>query len=184
MIRFTYWRILEKAYLGTAPPLVSLYSFFGSWGRALSSVTDYRGNFRKGLLDGIKLDDAVDLFSAMVKSRPLPSIIEFSKLLSAVAKMKKFDVVISLGEQMQKLGISHDLYTYNILINCFCRRSQLSLALAILGIEVNQSIGIGIYLILSQSLISMRSSGKEPKNKFVRALPLEPKANNIILIGS
>ncbi|CAA7053872.1 unnamed protein product [Microthlaspi erraticum] len=47
--------------------------------------------------------------------------------------MKKYDVVISLGEQMQKLGIAHDLYTYSIFINCFCRSSQLPLALALLG---------------------------------------------------
>ncbi|KAL1189974.1 Pentatricopeptide repeat-containing protein [Cardamine amara subsp. amara] len=118
MVRFTYWRILEKGNLGTAPSLFSLCSSICRWGRALSSVTDYRGNFRKGLLDGIKLDDAVDLFSAMVKSRPLPSIIEFSKLLSAVAKMKKFDVVISLGEQMQKLGISLFLPPLST-ISCF-----------------------------------------------------------------
>lgn len=40
---------------------------------------DYREKLRNGLTD-IKLEDAVGLFSEMVKSRPLPSIIEFTKL--------------------------------------------------------------------------------------------------------
>jgi len=64
----------------------------------------------------LKLDDVVALFSDMAQSRPLPSIVEFSKLLSAIAKMNKFDLVISFGEKMESLGISHNLYTYNILI--------------------------------------------------------------------
>ncbi|XP_010431724.1 PREDICTED: pentatricopeptide repeat-containing protein At1g63070, mitochondrial-like [Camelina sativa] len=94
---------------------------------------DYRERLSKTRLSDLKLDDAVGLFSVMVQSRPRPSITEFCKLLSAIAKMKRFDVAISLGEQMQNLGISHNLYSYSILINCFCRRSQLSLALAVLG---------------------------------------------------
>ncbi|CAA7034180.1 unnamed protein product [Microthlaspi erraticum] len=114
----------------TASPSFSLCC----WIRAFSGGSyDYREKIRGGFLNGIKLDDAIGLFSEMVKSRPLPSIIDFNKLLSAIAKMKKYDVVISLGEQMQNLRIANDLYTYNILINCFCRSSQLPLALAILG---------------------------------------------------
>ncbi|VVA93637.1 unnamed protein product [Arabis nemorensis] len=117
---------LEKGKHGTSSP-----SF--CWRRVFSGLSDdSREILRNGLRD-IKLDDAIDLLSEMVKSRPLPSIIEFSKLMSAIAKMKKYDVVISMGEQMQMLGISHSLYTYSILINCFCRQSQLSLALAVLG---------------------------------------------------
>ncbi|CAN8244909.1 unnamed protein product [Cochlearia groenlandica] len=93
----------------------------------------YREKIRVGFLQDIKFDDAIGLFVEMVRCRPLPSIIDFSRLLTAIAKMKKHDVVISLGEKMQSLGISHDLYTYNIFINCFCLRSQLCLALATLG---------------------------------------------------
>jgi len=125
--------LLGKGNHPTAPYSFNLYGFC-CWGRAFSgSSGDYRENLSRKVLQDLKLDDAIGLFGDMVKSRPLPSIVEFNKLLSAVAKMKKFDLVISLGEQMQNLGISHNLYTYNIFINCFCRRSQISLALALLG---------------------------------------------------
>uniref|UniRef100_A0A1J3K5B7 Pentatricopeptide repeat-containing protein, mitochondrial n=1 Tax=Noccaea caerulescens TaxID=107243 RepID=A0A1J3K5B7_NOCCA len=95
--RFLQRNRLEKGYL---------YGFYCR-GRGLSGGSyDYREKIRGGFLQDVKLDDAIGLFGEMVKSRPFPSIIEFSKLLSAIAKMKKHDVVISLGEQMQKLGIA------------------------------------------------------------------------------
>ncbi|CAL9237731.1 unnamed protein product [Arabidopsis halleri] len=126
--RFVHRSLLMRGNAATVSP-----SFSTCRRRAFSGKShDYREVLRYGLSD-INLDDAIVLFSEMVKSRPFPSIIEFNKLLSAIAKMNKFDVVISLGEQMEMLGITHSLYTYNILINCFCRRSQLSLALATLG---------------------------------------------------
>ncbi|XP_019096365.1 PREDICTED: pentatricopeptide repeat-containing protein At1g63400-like [Camelina sativa] len=105
------------------------------WGRRdfAGGSGDYRDKLRNDRLSDLKLDDVVGLFGDMVKSRPRPSTIDFNKFLTAIAKMKKFDLVISFGEQMQKLGISHSLYTYNIFINCFCRSSQLPLALAIIG---------------------------------------------------
>ncbi|KAL1187659.1 Pentatricopeptide repeat-containing protein [Cardamine amara subsp. amara] len=103
--RFVRRSLLEKGKLGTS------FSHCSFWVRAFSGLShEYRGILRNGLRD-IKLENAVDLFSEMVQSRPFPSIIEFNKLLSAIAKMKKFDLVISLAEQMQKFGISHDLYT-------------------------------------------------------------------------
>ncbi|CAA7029777.1 unnamed protein product [Microthlaspi erraticum] len=126
-------QILERGNPGSVSPSSSLCGF-RCRERALSGLSyDYREKLRNGLLQDLKLEDAVDLFSEMAQSRPFPSIVDFNKLLTAIAKMKKYGVVISLGEQMQKLGISHNLYTFNILINCFCRSSRLSLALALLG---------------------------------------------------
>ncbi|KAF2537621.1 hypothetical protein F2Q68_00019448 [Brassica cretica] len=121
-------RFVHQNLQGTGSPLSSLSSFC-CWGRAFSgrSDDDYRDKLRNGFLEDIKIEDAVGLFSEMVKSPPFPSIIEFSKLLTAIAKSNKFDVVISLGEKMEMLGITLDLYTYSILINCFCRSSQLPL---------------------------------------------------------
>lgn len=80
------------------------------------SCCGWKRGFSGASYDHKELDDAVALFSDMVKSRPFPSIIEFSKLLSAIAKLNKYGVVISLGEKMQMLGITHNLYTYSILI--------------------------------------------------------------------
>jgi len=128
--RFVHRSLVVRGNAATVSP-----SFSFCRRRAFSGKTsyDYREKLSRNGLTELKLDDAVALFGEMVKSRPLPSIVEFNKLLSAIAKMNKFDLVISLGERMHNLGISYDLYSYNILINCFCRRSQLPLALAVLG---------------------------------------------------
>ncbi|KAF8098890.1 hypothetical protein N665_0256s0021 [Sinapis alba] len=77
--------------------------------------------------------DPIKLFCRMIQSRPLPSIIEFSKPLSKLAKTNKFHLVISLFNQMEILGITHDLYTYNILINCLSRCSRFSIALSVIS---------------------------------------------------
>ena len=104
---FVHWNLQG---IGNPPTVPSFFNLCGSgcWERSFASASgDYREILRNRLSDIIKVDDAVDLFGDMVKSRPFPSIVEFNKLLSAVAKMNKFELVISLGEQMQTLGISH-----------------------------------------------------------------------------
>ncbi|EOA34195.1 hypothetical protein CARUB_v10021704mg [Capsella rubella] len=139
----------------TAPPPSLIIC---CWRRAFSGESDdYREILRNGLRD-IKLDDAIGFFDEMVQSRPFPSIFEFSELLSTVAKMNKFDVVISLGEKMQKLGISHDHYTYSILVDCFCRSSQLSPALAILGKIIKLGDEPSVVLTLSYLLNGFNAS--------------------------
>ncbi|CAL9237697.1 unnamed protein product [Arabidopsis halleri] len=128
------------------------------WRRALSgkSSYNYRQKLSRNALLDLKLDDVVALFNEMVISRPFPSIIEFSKLLSAIAKMKKFDVVISLGytvtyntliqglfqagdcdmaqetfSQMESFGVSPDLWAYNILLDGLCNNGRLEKALVV-----------------------------------------------------
>ncbi|XP_010484817.1 PREDICTED: pentatricopeptide repeat-containing protein At1g62590-like [Camelina sativa] len=104
-IASTAKRFVRRNLQGKGNPRTAPSTFDLCWGRRDFSghSYDYREKLRNGLSD-IKLDDAVDLFSEMVKSRPFPSIIEFSKLLSGIAKMNKLDAVISMGEQMQKAG--------------------------------------------------------------------------------
>ncbi|KDP42617.1 hypothetical protein JCGZ_24391 [Jatropha curcas] len=46
--------------------------------------------------------------------------LELNKILSALVRMKHYATVISLSKQMEMFGISHDIYSFNILINCFC----------------------------------------------------------------
>lgn len=70
----------------------------------------------------------------MIESRPLLSIVDFNKLFTAIAKLKKYEVVINLYKQMEMLRIcSPDLYTFSILINSFCGCFRFSLAFMILG---------------------------------------------------
>ncbi|KFK40700.1 hypothetical protein AALP_AA2G029900, partial [Arabis alpina] len=113
--------------------LSSLYLCgFSCWVRAFSGASyDYREKTRDGFL---QLDDAIGLFSDMVKSRPLPSISDFNKLLSAIVKMKKFDVVISLVslvDQMVVMGYKPDTVTFNTLIHGLFLNNKVSEAVAL-----------------------------------------------------
>ncbi|KAI8566512.1 hypothetical protein RHMOL_Rhmol02G0046400 [Rhododendron molle] len=81
-----------------------------------------------------KLNDGLSLFHQMARFRPLPSVVHFTQLLTAVAKMKEYSTVISLCKEIRELGIPINEYTLNILINCFCRLSRVDFGFAILGI--------------------------------------------------
>lgn len=69
----------------------------------------------------------------MLLSRPLPTVIDFNKLFSAVAKTKQHSLVLSLSKQMESNGVAFDLYTLNITMNCFCRLRKLGLAFSVLS---------------------------------------------------
>ena len=109
---------------------------FSGTGTSIGSSSDrnlsYREKLRSGLVD-IKKDDAVDLFQSMIQSRPLPMVIDFNRLFGSVAKTKQHDLVLALCKQMEMQGIAYDLYTLNIMINCFCRRQKLGFAFSVMG---------------------------------------------------
>lgn len=50
-------------------------------------------------------DDALTLFSRMIKMQPLPSVVYFTQLLSALTRMEHYGVVISLLKKLESLGI-------------------------------------------------------------------------------
>uniref|UniRef100_M4EG13 Pentacotripeptide-repeat region of PRORP domain-containing protein n=1 Tax=Brassica campestris TaxID=3711 RepID=M4EG13_BRACM len=107
------------------PPL----SFFCS-----RPFSGYRERLATASLHSINFDDALSLFCEMLHSRPLPTILDFTRVLTAIAKTNKHhDAVVYLCRKMEALGISHDLYTFTILIHCLCRCSRLSLALSVLA---------------------------------------------------
>ncbi|CAN6902022.1 unnamed protein product [Brassica oleracea] len=56
-----------------------------------------------------------------------------SRLFSAVAKTKQYELVLSLCKQMELQGIAHSIYTLSIVINCFCRRRKLGFAFSVLA---------------------------------------------------
>ena len=45
--------------------------------------------------------DAVVLFQTMIESRPLPTVIDFNRLFSAVARTKQYDLVLALCKQLE-----------------------------------------------------------------------------------
>ncbi|CAN6907893.1 unnamed protein product [Brassica oleracea] len=55
----------------------------------------YKERLRNGIV-GIKKDDAVALFQTMIESRPRPTVIDFNRLLSGLARTKQYDLVLAL----------------------------------------------------------------------------------------
>ncbi|PPD73989.1 hypothetical protein GOBAR_DD29085 [Gossypium barbadense] len=70
------------------------------------------------------VDDAFNLFNKMIQRYPKPSIVEFTKLLAAIVRMKHYAIAVSMCSQMELLGVSWDVYSLSILVNCFCKISQ------------------------------------------------------------
>ncbi|TYI84818.1 hypothetical protein E1A91_D05G392500v1 [Gossypium mustelinum] len=74
-----------------------------------------------------------DGFENMIGRYPVPSILEFTKLFAAIVRMKHYAIVVSMCSQMELLGVSHDVYSMSILINCFCQLDRIDFGLSILG---------------------------------------------------
>ncbi|WZZ11195.1 hypothetical protein YC2023_097116 [Brassica napus] len=105
------------------------YEFLSCCGRDFSCLSSdrnlsYKERLTSGIA-GINKDDAVHLFKSMLRSRPLPTVTDFNKLFSTVAKTKQHSLVLSLSKQMEFNGVAFDLYTLNITMNCFCRLRKL-----------------------------------------------------------
>ncbi|KAF2298418.1 hypothetical protein GH714_023519 [Hevea brasiliensis] len=79
------------------------------------------------------VDDALAFFNHIILLRPLPSIVQFCRFLSALVGMKQYHTVISLSRTIESLGISHDIYSLSILIDCFCRLHLVNFGFSILG---------------------------------------------------
>ncbi|MBA0746108.1 hypothetical protein Gogos_008651 [Gossypium gossypioides] len=78
-------------------------------------------------------DDALTLFNKIIEKYPKPWIMEFTKLLAAVVRMKHYAVVVSMYSQMELLGVFHNVYSSNILINSFCQLNQIDFGFSVLG---------------------------------------------------
>ncbi|KAB2032550.1 hypothetical protein ES319_D05G381900v1 [Gossypium barbadense] len=84
--------------------------------------------------DGFEnVDHALILFNKMIGRYPVPSILEFTKLFAAIVRIKHYAIVVSMCSQMELLGVSHDVYSMSILINCFCQLDRIDFGLSILG---------------------------------------------------
>jgi pentatricopeptide repeat protein len=74
----------------------------------------------------------VCLFNQLLHhNNPTPSIIQFGKILGSLVKLNHYSTVISLHRQMEFNGISSNLVTSNILINCYCHLGQITFAFSI-----------------------------------------------------
>ena len=109
-----------------------------------SPLNNYGANCNMGTLysvsslhtapgDKSKFDDALASFDRMLHMNPLPSPIDFNKLLSSLVRMRQFGTVISLCKQMELVGVSPDVFTVGILINCFCNLNRVDFGFSALG---------------------------------------------------
>ncbi|KAG8646598.1 hypothetical protein MANES_09G016612v8 [Manihot esculenta] len=80
-----------------------------------------------------RLDDAIASFNHVIHMHPLPSRAQFSRFLSALVKMKQYHTVFSMSKTIELVGISHDVYSLNILINCFCRLHLVDFGFSVFG---------------------------------------------------
>ncbi|KAK4394078.1 putative pentatricopeptide repeat-containing protein, mitochondrial [Sesamum angolense] len=65
--------------------------------------------------------------------RPQPSVVQFTKLLSIIVKMKQYRVALNLFEEMCQSGAPVNEYTLTIVTNCYCLLNRVDFGFAILG---------------------------------------------------
>ncbi|KAL0455696.1 UNVERIFIED_CONTAM: putative pentatricopeptide repeat-containing protein, mitochondrial [Sesamum latifolium] len=69
----------------------------------------------------------------MLRVRPQPSVVQFTKLLNVVVKMKQYRVALNLFDEMRQWDTLVDVYTLTVVINCYCLLNQIDFGFAILG---------------------------------------------------
>ncbi|KAL6565310.1 hypothetical protein OROGR_002261 [Orobanche gracilis] len=88
-------------------------------------------NLGLGNING--LDDALSLYEKLSRTRPLPSVVQFNKLLSHLVNLKEYAAAIYLFKDIGNLGVLVDEYTMTIAINCYCLSNRVDFGFSILG---------------------------------------------------
>ncbi|XP_019153895.1 PREDICTED: pentatricopeptide repeat-containing protein At1g63330-like [Ipomoea nil] len=122
--------------------------------------------FRDNSDDATDVDYALNLFRQMAAVCPLPSIVEFNKLLSRILKMRHYSLVVSLYQEMRNTGIPISTYTLSILIDACCRSNRVDCGFCVLGIYFKY--GIEFNVVAFTTLIK----GLCLENKIVDAVEL------------
>ncbi|CAG7867074.1 unnamed protein product, partial [Brassica rapa] len=98
----------------------------------------YKEKLRSGLVD-IKKDDAVALFQSMIQSRPLPTVVDFSRLftLSSIASAVagnsgRVSEAVELVDRMVEMKVVPNLIILNTLVNGLCLQDRVSEAVALI----------------------------------------------------
>ncbi|NP_001289446.1 pentatricopeptide repeat-containing protein At1g62670, mitochondrial-like isoform X1 [Nicotiana tomentosiformis] len=92
------------------------------------------------------LDDALSLFRQMVETKPLPSLVSFSRLLKTVINMKHYSAVVSLFGEMQKLGIPADVFILGTVIDSCCLMHRTDLGFSVLAIHLKKGIPFNVVI--------------------------------------
>uniref|UniRef100_A0A803L4F6 Pentatricopeptide repeat-containing protein n=1 Tax=Chenopodium quinoa TaxID=63459 RepID=A0A803L4F6_CHEQI len=76
------------------------------------------------------------MFNQLISLRPLPSVIVFNQLFTAISKLKHLhphSTIISLFRQLELLGIKYDRHSLGILANCYCHLGRLDLGFSLMA---------------------------------------------------
>ncbi|MCD7449271.1 hypothetical protein HAX54_051011 [Datura stramonium] len=95
------------------------------------------------------LDDAVTLFRQMVRTKPLPSVVDFYKLFNTMINMKHYSSVVSLFRKMQQWnGIPFNVVTFSTLIRGFFAENKVKHA-----VELFKKLGAPSPAYLNYSIV-------------------------------
>ncbi|XP_055831999.1 putative pentatricopeptide repeat-containing protein At1g12700, mitochondrial [Solanum dulcamara] len=134
---------MRRIFLRKCYGILSISSFHisHSYSSACPSKVKGKVGLNSSNFDKVKsLDDAVNLFNQMVRMKPLPSLVHFSKLFNNMISMKYYTAVLSLFREMQKLGIPIDVFILNIVLNSYCLMRRSDCAFSVLPIYLKSGI--------------------------------------------
>ncbi|KAJ6759833.1 PREPHENATE DEHYDRATASE P PROTEIN [Salix purpurea] len=87
------------------------HHFLTSTSTKKPSLPKNNGGFVSNNSTDINIDDAIASFYRMVRMNPRPSVVEFGKFFGSFAKKKQYSTVVSLCNQMDLLGVTHNVYS-------------------------------------------------------------------------
>jgi pentatricopeptide repeat protein len=143
------------------------------------NIVESPNQFLKSMRDRCKsctfrnLDDTLGVFDRMIHMHPLPSTVDFTQLLTAIARMKHHSTVISLIKELELSRIVPNVYIMSILINCFCHLSRVDFGFSILTRIL--ILGFELDCIILRTLIK----GLCIQDKIVEAVKLVNKIKKI-----
>uniref|UniRef100_A0A803KN41 Pentatricopeptide repeat-containing protein n=1 Tax=Chenopodium quinoa TaxID=63459 RepID=A0A803KN41_CHEQI len=76
------------------------------------------------------------LFHQLTSLRPLPSVIVFNQLFTAISKLKwlhPHSTIISLSRHLELLGVRPDMHSIGILANSYCHLGGIDIGFSLLG---------------------------------------------------
>ncbi|PIN05724.1 hypothetical protein CDL12_21735 [Handroanthus impetiginosus] len=115
------------------PSILSFYSLCSTFHTVNHKDRPFSSTPRIDFSCITEVSDAIFLFREMVRMRPQPSVVDFTKLLNVIVKMKKYSAALCVFDEMLQLGVPVNEYTMNIGIHCYCQLRQPDFGFAILG---------------------------------------------------
>uniref|UniRef100_A0A803KNH4 Uncharacterized protein n=1 Tax=Chenopodium quinoa TaxID=63459 RepID=A0A803KNH4_CHEQI len=137
----------------------------------LSSVTEQS---ELGFSD---LKSPLFLYNQMINLRPLPSVVYFNQLFTAIVKLKRLNphsTIISLFRQLELYGIKPNMHSVGILAYCYCHLGRVDFGFSLLAKRLK--LGYPLNSVIFNTLIN----GYVHCNKLPQAAHL---LNKIVKLG-